>query len=96
VPDSGPLNDAQAQTLLRLASAAAQSGDDAILAKLREHDTARLPPGKLAEMFRLVTAGPVQAVSDLPRSAQETKLAGDLPAALKALIPATKKASGTP
>jgi hypothetical protein len=96
VPSDGPLDEAQARTLLRLASAAAQSHDDNALTRLRDHDTARLPPGKLAEMFRLVTAGPVQGVADLPRSAQETKLAGDLPAALKALTPVAKRASATP
>ncbi|MCW3475108.1 hypothetical protein [Limobrevibacterium gyesilva] len=87
VPPEGPLNEAQARTLLRLAAAAAQTGDEATLARLREHDTARLPDDKLAEMFRLLTAGPVQGVADLPRAAQETKLARALPAALKTLTP---------
>jgi hypothetical protein len=96
VPADGPLDDAQARTLLRLASAAAQVGDDATLARLREHDTPRLPPGKLAEMFRLVTAGPVQGVADLPRAGQETKLAGDLPVALKALTPQAIRPSMPP
>jgi len=87
VPDQGPLDEAQARTLLRLASPAAQTGDEAMLATLREHDLARLPEGKIAEMFRVLTAGPVRGVSDLPRAAQETKLARALPTALKTLTP---------
>ena len=96
VPADGPLDDAQARTLLRLASAAAQSGDAATLTRLREHDTRRLPQGKLADMFRLITEGPVQGVADLPRAIQETKFAGDLPAALKALNPAAAAPKATP
>ena len=96
VPDTGLLDEAQARTLLRLASAAAQSGDDATVSRLRERDTRRLPKGKLAEMFRLITSGPVQGVADLPRAVQETKLAGTLPAALKAIGPETQPVSLTP
>ncbi len=95
VPADGQLNDVQARTLLRLASAAAQTGDDATLARLREHDTQRLPPGKLAEMFRLVTEGPIRVTADLPRASRETKLAGDLPAALRTLAPAVNGAKAT-
>jgi hypothetical protein len=87
VPDEGPLDEVAARTLLRLASGAADSGDDRTLAQLREHDTKRLPRGKLSEMFRLITAGPVQGVADLPRASQESKLAGALPVALKAITP---------
>jgi hypothetical protein len=87
VPADGPLDESAARTLLRLASAAAESGDDATLVHLREHDTQRLPPGKIAEMFRLVTSGPIQGVADLPRARQDTRLAGTLPAALQALAP---------
>jgi len=96
VPPEGQLNDAQARTLLRLASAAAQSGDAATLAGLREHDTARFPAGKLTELFRLVTSGPVQGVADLPRAARQTKLAGDLPAALKAFTQSPNGAGARP
>jgi hypothetical protein len=87
IPAEGPLDEAQARILLRLASAAAQTGDEATLAALREHDTLRLPDGKLAEMFRVLTAGPVQGVGDLPRAARETKLARALPDALRTLTP---------
>jgi hypothetical protein len=87
VPDNGPLDEPAARTLLRLAAAAADCGDDQTLARLREHDTKRLPAGRIAEMFRLITAGPVQGAGDLPRASQESKLAGALPVALKALAP---------
>jgi len=87
VPPDGKLTDQQAGTLLRLASAAAQSGDDATLAALRDHDMTRIPEGKLADMFRLLTEGPVRGVADLPRAAQEVKLARDVSAAVKTLTP---------
>lgn len=87
VPPDGTLNDTEARVVLRLASAAAQAGDTALLMALRERDAARFPPGKLAEMFGILTAGPVQGVADLPRAAQEAKLARNLPAALKTLTP---------
>ncbi len=87
VPGEGVLSEAEARVVLRLASAAAQAGDTALLMALRERDSARFPPGKLLEMFAVLTAGPVQGVADLPRAAQEAKLARSLPAALKTLTP---------
>ena len=75
VPVAGPLDDAPARLLLRLASAAAQAGDEPLLARLRHHDSARMPPGKLADMFALLTASPVQGVADLPRAAREAVVA---------------------
>jgi hypothetical protein len=85
VPPDGPLTEPQARTLLRLASAAAQTGDDATLTTLREHDISRLPEGKLADLFRLLTEVPVRGVADLPRAAKEVKLARDVSAALNTL-----------
>ena len=90
VPPDGQLTEPQARIVLRLAAAAAQTGDDAILAALRVHDTPRLPEGKLAEMFRLLTADPVRGVADLPRAANEVKLAREVTASLKALTPLTR------
>ena len=87
VPAEGKLNEPQARLLLRLASAAAQAGDTATLTLLRERDTARLPDGKTADMLRLLTAAPVQGVSDLPRAAQEMKVARALPGALRTMTP---------
>jgi hypothetical protein len=88
VPPTGALAEAPAQAVLRLASAAAQADDEALLARLRERELPRMPQGKLADMLRLLTESPVQGVADLPRSAQEAALARDLPATLKAMAPA--------
>jgi len=88
VPADGMLAEAPARVLLRLASAAAQAGDESLLARLRDRELARMPEGKLADMFRLLTERPVQGVGDLPRAAQEAALARAVPAALKSLAPA--------
>lgn len=80
LPAEGALGEAQAATLLRLAAAAAQAGDEATLTRLREHDMARLPRGKTQEMFRLLTERPVRSVADLPRAAQEAAWARNFPA----------------
>jgi hypothetical protein len=70
--------------LLRLASAAAQAGDATELAELHG-ETARMGDGRLGRLFRLLTAGPVQTASDLPRSAAEIALARAVPADLAAI-----------
>jgi hypothetical protein len=85
VPEDGALPEASAQVLLRLASAAAQAGDEILLARLRDRELPRMPAGKLADMFRLLTERPVQGIADLPRAAQEMALARELPAALKTI-----------
>jgi hypothetical protein len=87
VPSDGPLDEAQARVLLRLASAAARAGDEVVLASLRTHDLPRMPSGKLADMLKLLTDGPVENLPDLPRAAQQAALAQELPAALRALDP---------
>ncbi len=89
VPPDGRLDDMQRRTLLRLATAAARSGDEVALTALREKEGARMGSGPLADMFRLLTADQVRSVADLKRSSQETALARALPAQLKALRPAT-------
>ena len=78
VPAEGPLTEAQAGTLLRLAAAASQAGDQAILVQLRDHDLARLPQGRTADMLRLLTVNPVLLPEDLTRSRREAVLAGGL------------------
>jgi hypothetical protein len=85
VPADGPLAEVPARTLLRLASAAARAGDEALLGRLRDRELPRMPAGQIAEMFRVLTEGPVQGVADLPRAAQEAALARGVPAALKSL-----------
>jgi hypothetical protein len=87
VPAEGELDDAQRQTLLRLATATARAGDTAALGTLRERAGARMGTGPLADMFRLLTADPVRSVADLPRSGQEAGLARQLPGDLKAVQP---------
>jgi hypothetical protein len=78
VPPAGQLGEAQARAILRLATAAAQSGDEAVLGQLAEHDTARMPEGPSREMFQLLTSRPVRAANDLPRAAQETQKARNM------------------
>jgi hypothetical protein len=85
VPADGMLNAAQAATLVRLAAAAAQAGDDATLERLRAQAATRLPPGKMADTFNLLTAQPVRTASDLPRAARDVTLIRAVPAALAAM-----------
>ena len=80
VPGEGKLDDAQQRSLLRLATAAAQAGDSALLAQLRTRDLPRLSAGPVADLFRLLTADSVQGVADLPRAGRELALARALSA----------------
>ena len=85
VPQSGPLDEAAAQTIVRLATATARSGDEQALAALRTQYADRIGGGALADMVRLLTAEPVRTVHDIGRAKQETHFADSLPAGLKAL-----------
>ncbi len=85
VEPAGVLDDAAGRLLLRLAGAAAEAGDEAMLARLRTDDLPRLKAGKLADMLGVLTERPVADVPDLPRAAQEAALARGLPADLGAL-----------
>jgi hypothetical protein len=87
VPTEGRLDEGQQRSLLRLATAAARSGDTAKLAALRQSVGTRMDPGPLANMFRLLTADQMRNVGDLKRSGQEAALARDIPADLKAVQP---------
>jgi hypothetical protein len=84
-PAPAPLTETQQRALVRYATAAAQAGDDATLAVLRTQYGPRMPRGAFGDMFRLLTAAPVQGVVDLPRSGRESMLAHDLPQSLGAL-----------
>jgi hypothetical protein len=86
VPSEGQLDETQSQILLRLASAAAQAGDDTLLQRLRAKDSARLADGPAATLFRVITETAVEAPADLPRAAQEAALAGKVPQALRSLV----------
>jgi len=87
LPASGPLDDGQGQIIIRLAAAAAQAGDETTLADLHAAMLPRVPAGKLAEMLAMLTERPIAGVSDLGRSANETRLARSLPEALKSVVP---------
>ena len=78
----GTLSDSQQDLVLRLASAASQAGDAALLRVLQRGDARRLSPGPRATLFQMLVTQPVQAVADLPRSGREAEAARSLPAAL--------------
>jgi hypothetical protein len=82
VPPTGTFTDAQQDLVLRLASAASQAGDMAVLQELRVGAGLRLPPGPRLELFHALTAQPVQSLGDLARSARETEAARALPSVL--------------
>ncbi|HUB44097.1 MAG TPA: hypothetical protein VMB73_03850 [Acetobacteraceae bacterium] len=87
VPVNGDLSDEARRLLLRLATAAAHSGDESMLAALRARDDGRMGTGPLADMFRLLTTDPVHGMADLSRSARTVGLAKALPSALEAMQP---------
>ncbi len=84
VPASGPLDAAQQDTLIRLASALARSGDDGALQALGLKEAPRFA-GPRADMLRVLTAPPVSDVGDLQRSAAEMVAARGLPSGLATL-----------
>jgi len=97
IPAEGALDSAQGHTLLRLASAAAQAGDEKLLARLRDQDASRMPTGDIARLFTVLTEPPVRDPEDLPRAAREAASARGVPAALKTLsAPASPSLSPSP
>ena len=82
LPPTGALTDPQQDLVLRLASAASQAGDMAVLQELRGGAGLRLPAGPRLELFHALTAQPVQSLGDLARSAHETEAARALPSVL--------------
>jgi hypothetical protein len=85
LPDSGGLDDGQSRSVLRLATATARAGDDAVLGALKAKYSGRIAPGALADMFNLLTEKPVTQTGDLQRAKQEASLAQTLSADMKAL-----------
>lgn len=85
LPNSGPLTEAQAQLLLRFASAASQAGDSVVLQQLRSQNLARLPAGKTTDLFNLLTDQPVRAISDLAHVTRDVALARAIPGGLSAV-----------
>ena len=84
VAADGVLTDGMQDTVLRQATAAARARDAAALAELSRRYGARLA-GPRADLFRVLTAAPLQSPSDLPRAAAELALARTLPDRLRGL-----------
>ena len=84
IPAEGPLDAAQQDITLRLASALSHAGDTARLHALGEQDGGRIA-GPKGYMFRLLTATPVSGIADLRRAGGEIALARAIPAALAAM-----------
>ncbi len=91
LPEQGLLSEEQAASLVRLASAAAQAGDDQLLSQLRQTQSGRLPPGPNADLFTLLTAQPVNAVTDLATVSRDVSLAKRAPTAIAQAKPATMR-----
>jgi hypothetical protein len=87
VPETGDLDDTARRQLLRLATDAARAGDETTLAALRDKQEARMGTGPVADMFRLLTATPVNGTADLTRAGVEVGYARALPANLQAMRP---------
>jgi len=84
IPAAGELSDAQQELVLRQASAALQAGDRSALEALRVADAVRIA-GPRADLFRLLTAPPVETSDDLPRAARDIALARQIPNGLHAM-----------
>ena len=81
LPESGALDPAQQDLLLRLASAHSRTSDEVALRALGAKQAARMS-GPRADMFRLLTTAPVSGVGDLRRVGGDIALARALPSAL--------------
>lgn len=93
VPADGALTEGQAQIVVRLASAAAQGGDNQTLASLRQTHATRLPPGPSADLFLLLTGQPVSGPSDLGVVSRDVALAKAVPATLGLAAGSAKRAA---
>ena len=93
VPAAGILSEAQAQIVVRVASAAAQGGDNQTLAALRQSHANRLPAGPSADLFMLLTGQPVSGPADLGVVSRDVALAKAVPSNLRLSAPPAKRAS---
>lgn len=84
------LGEHEARLVLRLATAAAQANDEALLGELAQKFTRRFPPGPLADMLRVLTSRPATSPSDISEVSKDVAAARSIPEALEAL-----KAAGT-
>ena len=84
IPAAGSLTPNQQDIVLRLASAQAHAGDDEGARELGIRETARMV-GPRADLFRVLTAAPLNGIGDLGRSAGELAMARAIPASLAAV-----------
>ncbi len=89
LPATGPLDADQSRLVLRIAAAAGQAGDERTLSWLRNTLAPRLAQEQLRDLATLLAAAPVQGVADLPRAAQEAKLARAAANSVRALAAPT-------
>ena len=85
LPPAGPLDAAQRNIVVRLATATSRVGGQPALDRLRARYGARMGTGPAADMVRLLTGPSIRSVADLPRVAGEIALARTIPAALRAI-----------
>lgn len=85
LPASGPLDAEQSRLVLRLAAAASQAGEERTLSWLRGALAPRLAQEQLRDLATLLAAPPVRGVADLPRAAQEARLARTAAGSVRAL-----------
>jgi hypothetical protein len=95
IPRDGPLQGPSAKIVLRLASSAAQAGDETTLASLRGRFAGRMDSDGEAHLFEVLTQPPVRDAGELPRAGRETALARTIPAELGRLTPTPGAASQT-
>ena len=91
LPESGPLDEAQTRTLLRLATATARAGDDAGLITLRQKFGDRIGAGPLARHVPAADRGACPHHGRHQAFAAGTEPGGLLPADLKALQAAAQR-----
>jgi hypothetical protein len=75
---SADLTEKQQAIVMRLAEAAALSGDAATLERLAGSYGAVMAKSNSASLFRLVTSAPARGTEDLPRAFEEIQLAKKL------------------
>jgi predicted negative regulator of RcsB-dependent stress response len=85
VPTSGPLTDAQRNTLLHLATAMTHAGDDSGLADLRSREMERMGGGPMADLFHILTEPPIHHLADLPNAEGDLRRAAALPGELNSV-----------
>jgi hypothetical protein len=77
------LDESDVQALIRLASAANEAGDKAVITQLRERDPATFPRGKNSDLLQLLIARPVAELGDLPRAQADINLARSAQSAME-------------